>query len=328
LTGGNGFVGSHILDELLRQGHEVTLLLRESSDTDLIRDALAQARVVRGDVQSAESLAPAVSDVEAVIHCAGKTKAVRQSEYAAVNTQGTQNLVDACSAHGGKLQRFILISSLTVSGPGTSQSPAREDAAPRPVTPYGRSKMLAEECVRTRCRVPYAILRPAAVYGPGDRDFLVAFKSVANGVAPLIKGGKQRLNTIYASDVAQAVMLALAGGGAAGGIYHLAHPMPLTHREMLEEIARAMGRKPLYVSVPALVLYPVFAVRGLASRLTSTPSVMNLQKIPEYTAPGWVCSTARAAQELGFTARVAFEEGARRTLQWYVKNGWLKEVAR
>jgi nucleoside-diphosphate-sugar epimerase len=97
---------------------------------------------------------------------------------------------------------------------------------------------------------------------------------------------------------------------------------------LLAEIAAVVGRKPLYVPVPGLLLYPAFALRGLLSRITRRPSVVNLQKVPDYVAPGWVCSTASAAQELGFTARTAFAEGARRTFRWYVEHGWLKEAAR
>jgi len=328
LTGGNGFVGSHILDELLRRGHEVTLLLRETSDTAFIADALARVNVVYGDLQSADSLAPAIGDAEAVIHCAGVTKALRRRDYRRVNVRGTQNLVDACNAGAGALRRFILVSSQAVSGPGTSKAPAREDAPPRPVTVYGRSKMLAEDCVRMHCRAPFTILRPAAVYGPRDGDFLVAFKSVAGGMAPLIKGGRQRLCSVYVADVVRGVMKVLADPDAGQGPYHLAHPMPLTQREMLEEMSAAAGRQPLYLPVPALLLYPAFALRGLLSRVTGRPTVMDLQKIPDYVAPGWVCSTARAAEELAFTASTGFAEGAGRTYRWYVEHGWLKEAAR
>ncbi len=327
LTGGNGFVGSHVLDELLRRGHQVALLLRQTSDTRFIADALERVRVVEGDLQAPDSLAAAVRDAEAVVHCAGTTKALRRRDYFRVNARGTESLVNACNAHARSLRRFVLVSSQAVSGPGTSTEPAREDAAPRPVTVYGRSKMMAEEFVRKGCRAPFTILRPAAVYGPRDADFLVAFKAVADGLAPLIKGGRQRLCSVHVADVADAVMRALADG-AGPGPYHLAHPMPLTQREMLEDMSAALGRKPLYVPVPALLLYPALAVRGLLSRIMGRPSVMNLQKVRDYVAPGWVCSTARAAQELGFAARIAFPEGARQTAAWYVEHGWLKEVAR
>lgn len=328
LTGGNGFLGSHILDELLRRGHEVTLLLRTTSDTSFIAAALEHARVVRGSLLAADSLAPAVQDAEAVIHCAGVTKALRRRDYYRVNTGGTQSLVEACNARARALRRFILVSSQAVSGPGTSQTPVREDEPPRPVTPYGRSKMLAEDIVRKGCRAPFTILRPAAVYGPRDRDFLVAFRAVRRGLAPLIKGGRQRLCSIFVADLVEGVMRTLETPDAGQGPYHLAHPMPLTHREMLEEISAAIGRVPRYVRVPGLLLFPTFAARGLLSRVSGRPSVMELRKVPEYLAPGWVCSTARAAEELGFTARTPFPNGAGQTFAWYVGHGWLKEVPR
>jgi nucleoside-diphosphate-sugar epimerase len=326
LTGGNGFVGSHVLDELLRRGHEVTLLLRTTSDTAFIAEALGHAKVVYGSLQAADSLAPAVRDAEAVIHCAGLTKALRRRDYYRINTRGTEDLIGACNSRAAALGRFILVSSQAVSGPGTSREPAREEGPPRPVTPYGRSKMLAEEAVRKGCRAPFTILRPAAVYGPRDRDFLVAFRAVRRGLAPLIKGGRQRLCSIYVADLVEGVMKALERPDAGQGPYHLAHPMPLRQREMLEDISAAVGRAPRYVRVPGLLLYPTFAAQGLLSRITGRPSVMSLHRVPEYVAPGWVCSTARAAEELGFAARIAFPEGARQTFAWYVEQGWLKEA--
>jgi len=325
LTGGNGFVGSHVLDELLRLGHEVTVLLRKTSDTRFIEGALGRARVVYGDVQSAESLQPAVRDAEAVVHCAGKTKAVRKRDYYAVNALGTQGLVEACNKHARDLRRFVLISSLAASGPGTSQAPAREDGPARPVTAYGDSKLKGEQFARRALRSGCIVLRPAAVYGPRDGDFLVAFKTVAGGVAPLIKGGRQRVSLVYVADLVRAVVAALEAPQEAAGVYHVAHPLPLTQRELLETIAEAMGKRPFYVPMPAPLLYVAFAVRDLVSRVTRKPSIVNLGKIPEYTAPGWVCSTERAASRLGFTARTPIEEGVRLTLRWYIEHGWLKE---
>jgi nucleoside-diphosphate-sugar epimerase len=323
LTGANGFVGSHILDELLRLGHRVTVLLRQSSDTRHIRDQLPQVTVRRGSLEDADSLRQALQGVEVVVHCAGKTKAIHGREYYAVNVGGTACVVEACNGFSGSLRQLVLISSLAASGPGTVQAPAREDGSPRPVSHYGRSKWLGEKLVRRRSRVPYTILRPAAVYGPRDRDFYLVFKMVGSGIVPLINGGMQPLSFVYAGDVAEAVGRAVGRDSALGRTYHVAHPVPCTQRDFALSIAGVMGVEPARFYVPSFALYPVCLVDQAVSAITGTPSILNLDKIAEYTAPGWVCSTDLAAAELDFVAGTSLEEGLRRTLDWYGSQGWL-----
>jgi nucleoside-diphosphate-sugar epimerase len=323
LTGANGFIGSHILDLLLQHGFDVACLLRKTSDTRFIEPCLPRVEVRYGSLDSPESLREAARGVDAVIHCAGRTKAVRKREFYEVNAEGTRNVVAACNASADSVRHLIYISTLSVSGPGSTESPAREDAPPRPVSAYGRSKHLAEDHVRRDCRVPYTIFRPAAVYGPRDRDLFVAFKTVHDGVLLLIRGGKQLVSFVYVTDVAEAVLKAIGCAGAYGNTYHLAHPVPWSQRAFLSKIADAMGAKPRPVVVPVPVLYPAALLWSVWSWATKRPRMLSLSKLPELTAPGWVCTTAQAAADLGFVAGIPLDEGVRLTLDWYRTNGWL-----
>ena len=325
LTGANGFIGSHLLEGLLGQGFDVAVLLRPTSDTQFIDPLLPRVDVRYGDLDSPDALRQAARAAEIVIHCAAKTKAMRKAEYRAVNAEGTRNLLEACSDSAGSVRQLIFLSSLAASGPGSVECPATEDAEPRPVSAYGRSKLLAEQYIHEFSRVPYTIMRPAAVYGPRDRDLFVAFRATRNGLMPMLKGGRQPFSNLYVGDLVRAVLGAIDRPACLGGTYHLAHPVPCTHREMAAKVAEAMERRPLRVYVPGWVLYPVCFVRGLIARITSRPGVLNLEKIPELTAPGWVCSTARAARDLDFVAPTELEDGVRQTLAWYETNGWLRE---
>jgi nucleoside-diphosphate-sugar epimerase len=322
LTGANGFIGSHVLDGLLESGAEATILLRTTSDTRFVERRLPAVQVQYGDVQAPGALREACRGAQVVIHCAGKTKALRKRDYFAVNADGTRNLVEACNA-AGSVEQLVLISSLAVSGPGLPADPAREEEPPRPVSVYGRSKALGERHVRDLCRVPYTILRPAAVYGPRDGDLLLAFKMVKRGIMPLIGGGRQPVSLVYVGDVVEGVLRSIGAAAGIGGTYHLAHPVPWTQRALLATIAEAIGVEPRRIVVPAAVLYPLCLVRWIWSRIAARPSIMSLEKIPEYAAPGWACATDRAARDLGFVARVGLEEGVRRTLSWYEGEGWL-----
>jgi nucleoside-diphosphate-sugar epimerase len=323
LTGANGFVGSHTLDALVEAGHEVAVMLRTTSDTRFIERHLPGLDVRYGTLDDERSLREAVRGASAVVHCAGKTKAVRRKDYYAVNADGARRMAEACNARAATVEHLVLISSLAVSGPGTRQRPALEEAPPRPVSTYGKSKALGEQWAREVSRVPLTVLRPAAVYGPRDVDFCPAFRAVSRGWKPLLGGGRAGLSLVFARDLARAVLACLDPGQARGGTYHVAHPVAWTQRAFLARIAEALGVRARRLRLPRVALYPVCLAGEVRARLTGSATMLNLQKIPELSAPGWVCSTRKARRELGFVAETELDDGIRATLDWYRRQGWL-----
>jgi nucleoside-diphosphate-sugar epimerase len=323
LTGGNGFVGSHIIEVLREMQAHVTLLLRPNADLSFIRNHLTDTTVHLGGLIDIKIMENAIDGADAVIHCAGKTKALHKTEYDIVNHDGTRNVITAANTHRDSIKHFIYISSLAVSGPGDRQRPAREDNPPQPVTAYGRSKLRGEKAVMELAQVPWTILRPAAVYGPRDSDFFNAFKSVKQRIMPLISGGERYLSLVYVRDLALAVRCCLENKGSIGKIFHVATEPPCTDKALFQEIAVQMGVHPLSVSLPSAMLYPICLLNDLLSRITGRPQILNFQKIPELLAPGWVCATERIRNELGFTAETALPEGIQHALSWYRRQGWL-----
>ena len=311
LTGANGFVGSHILARLLRENHRVHILLRRTSDTSLIEDFLPEVSTHYGSLGDRESLQTALDcgPNDALVHCAGKTKAVRVGSYYGVNVGGMGNLCGAIRGISSPPRRVILISSMAAGGPGTISHPAAEDDPPRPVSHYGRSKLQAEGVLKEECPVPWTILRPSAVYGPGDTDFFDVFRAVDRGIIPLLGGGRQPVSLIYAPDLARAVLGALDSDRAIGRTYNVANPRPVTTGELPRLIADIMDRRALPLPIPLLALYPVCLLKELQARITGTPHILNMQKMREYSAEGWVCDTARARRELDFTAPTDHRRG-------------------
>jgi nucleoside-diphosphate-sugar epimerase len=323
LTGASGFVGSHVLDGLLAAGHEVSLLLQHTSNTRFISRHLTVVSIHYGSLGDVPVLKAAMSETEAVVHCAGKIKALHSSDFYRVNKAGTRNVVTAANACRESVRHLVHISSLAVSGPGVPSRPAEETDAPRPVSVYGRSKWLAEIEVRKHCSVPWTILRPAAVYGPRDAEFLPLFQKVKRGVMPLVSGGKRHLNLVYGPDVAAAVLRCLAEDQAAGGTYHVAAEPPCTDEKFIEEIAAQLHCHPLRLHIPGFLLSLACVTQELISSVTGRPSILSRQKLPELLAPGWVCCTDRIRHDLGFTAQTTLKEGVGRTLAWYRREGWL-----
>lgn len=323
LTGANGFVGSHVLEGLLAEGIATVVLLRPNRDRRFIQALLPRVEVRLGSITEPATLPPALDGVTHVVHCAGLTKALRNEDFHRVNAQGTRHLVAAANASPATLQRFVHVSSLAASRPATADAPAREDEPPRPVTEYGRSKLAAERAVREGCRAPFVILRPAAVYGPRDRDFLMVFKAVRAGFAPRFGSGRQELSLVFVRDLAGAVVKALTHPAAAGRVFNVASPEIVTARGVIETAAALLGRKPFSPPLPAAGLWPVCLVADLVSRLTGRPGILSRQKYPELRAPGWVCDVSRLRRELGFTCATPLREGLRQTIGWYRENGWL-----
>jgi nucleoside-diphosphate-sugar epimerase len=323
LTGASGFVGSHVLDGLRAGDHEVSILLQATSNTRFISRHLTAVTVHFGSLDDVPLLTKAISGVEAVIHCAGKTKALHSSEFYRVNQAGTRCVVKAANACRESLRHLVYISSQAVSGPGDLICPAEETGEPRPVSDYGRSKRLGEIEIRQHSRVPWTILRPAAVYGPRDTEFLPIFQKVKQRLMPLVSGAKRPLHMIYGPDVATAVLRSLMHERSAGGTYHVAAEPPCTDEEFMKEIATQLRVRPVRLRIPRAGLYLVSVIQEILSRATGRPNMLSRQKLPELLAPGWVCSTEKIRRDLGFTAPTSLREGVGRTLQWYRREGWL-----
>lgn len=322
LTGASGFVGSHILDALQARSIPTVVLLRPTSDKRFLAAHLSKIELRLGSIADIDSLKSSMTEVTHVIHCAGCTKASQNSEFYDVNQFGTRNVVSAVNTSSGRLKRLLHVSSLAVTGPGTPDKPAREDAPLRPVSEYGRSKLAAETEVRTQSKVPFTIIRPPAVYGPRDNGFLPMFKAVQRHVRPQ-PSATQALSVVYGPDLAGAIVTCLDEPVAAGNTYFAACAEIVTARGMAEEIARQMGTwtVPLPLSPP--VLWPVCLAQEIFSRLTGRAMLLNLQKFAELRAPGWVCDPARLTADTGYRCGTTLQQGVTQTLQWYSENRWL-----
>lgn len=323
LTGANGFVGSHILDQLLAHQIAVAALLRPSSDRKFIAAQLARVEVRLGGIDQPASLDAALEGITHVIHCAGATKALNAAGFFAVNQLGTRNLVAAVNRRGAQIQRFLHISSLAAAGPATSDRPKREADAPAPVSDYGRSKLAAEREVTDRCQVDWGIIRPPAVYGPRDAEFLRLFKAVKSHVLPRFGGGRQQLTLVYVEDLAAAIVVALTHPNASREVFFAGSPEVVTAAELAHTIATEAGSWTLPLPLPNAVLWLACQWAELVARLTKRANVLNAQKWAELQAPGWVCDVTRLRGEVGYECRTDLRAGVAKTRDWYRAQGWL-----
>ena len=206
VTGGTGFVGSHLVERLLRNGYAVTCLVRDLRHLRWLEGM--EVRLTQGDCTQPESLAAAVQGVSLIFHCAGLTKAKHARDYYIVNHLGTKNLLEACARYNPGIEKFILVSSQAAAGPSPDGRPVNDGNTPHPVSDYGRSKLLAEDEARGyKDRLPVVILRPSSVYGPRDVDVYELFRWASRGLTLEMTGGDRYLNLCYVEDLTAALLL-------------------------------------------------------------------------------------------------------------------------
>jgi nucleoside-diphosphate-sugar epimerase len=322
VTGGTGFVGSHLVELLLRRGFSVTCMVR---DPDRLRWlAESKVRLVKGDCSDPESLASAVQNISFLFHVAGLTKAIRSQDFYEVNHQGAKNLLAACSRHNPGLRKFILVSSLAAAGPSPDGRPVTDRDAPRPVSDYGRSKLLAEEETLIYKDVfPVVILRPSAVYGPRDRDMYELFRWAAKGITLEIAGGERFINPCYVEDLAAAMVLAAEKETTSGSIYFVAENKAYSWSEFRQTLLATGGVKARNIKVPYWAAYMIGLASEAAGLLTGKALITNRQKVREAVEKYWLCDCTKIERDLGFSSKFPLKKGLEVTWKWYRENGWL-----
>ncbi|MGE3617851.1 MAG: NAD-dependent epimerase/dehydratase family protein, partial [Gemmatimonadales bacterium] len=217
--------------------------------------------------------------------------------------------------------RFVLVSSLAAAGPATTGSPLAGHEPPQPVTRYGRSKLAAERVV-IGAPIDWTIVRPPAVYGPGDREMFRIFRAASRGLGPVFGDGSQQLSLVYGPDLAEAIA-AIGPAPVAGRIFHAAHPEILTTRRIVELAGAAVGKRVRIIGVPAWIGRGALRITDAAARLANRATVLSADKAHEFFAPAWLADPAPLAEAVGWTAAHDFATGARAAVDWYRRRGWL-----
>lgn len=318
VTGATGFVGSHLVETLQGAGWTVTVLVRNPRKLEEV--GIHGVRSLVGDLGSAETLEAACRDQDVVFHVAGLVAARRPEEYLEVNREGTGRLVTAAETAG--VGRLVVVSSLAAAGPSRVGVPRTEDLATAPVTAYGRSKLAAEEVVR-RSSLPWTILRPPTIYGPRDRELLMAFKAARFGIAPVFGDGRQELSVIHATDLAEALLAAATAPGAVGLTAFATHSEIMTSTSLLRTIGNSLGRNPWVLPIPRPIGTLLLRVTGAAAALAGRATILNPDKAHEFFQSAWTCAPDRLTEATGWRARIPVSEGIPATTKWYRSAGWL-----
>jgi len=320
VTGGTGFVGSHLVERLCAQGARVRVLARKTSDRSRLP---REVEFLEGTLQDRPALARAVQGVDTVFHLAAATRARSEHAYFQTNAEGTQQLVEAIHATQPQPQRLIYLSSLAAAGPAQGGKPVEQYDPPRPITAYGRSKLAGEQaCQQIEKDLEVLMLRAPAVYGPRDRDLFLCFMMAARGILPIPRGPERLLQFIHVNDLVDALILA-ATTRRTTGTYHIAESRSYAWSEITQWLAQAVGRRVQAIKVPEWLIRTAAMLSELGAATIGRATIFNREKAREMLAPGWLCETEAAKRDLGFEGRIPVPVGLTGTAAGYREHGWL-----
>lgn len=322
ITGASGFIGLHLIEAALAMGLDVDAGVRKTSRIDHL--SKYPVGFVYLDFTDKDHLLEALEagQYQYIIHAAGVTRAGSQSAYNTVNADYTDCLAKAVQEMKHPVKKLIYISSLAAVGP--LQQPddlISEQTPPAPVTMYGKSKLLAEEQL-SHYDLPWVILRPTAVYGPGDKDIFILMKAISRGIEPYIGKAPQQLSFIFVKDLAVAAVNTLFSEHY-GQAYIISDGQVYDRYDLANITKHWLDKRTLRVHVPTALMKTIAASMERAYGWFHKIPVINREKLNELQAINWGCNISKARLELGFEPSYNLRNGLPVTLDWYRQHQWL-----
>lgn len=324
VTGATGFIGGHLAETLVKEGYEVRVLARQTSDTSLLKKL--DVEIIDGDIRDAGAMNKAVRDCQCVYHLAAKTTKdhLTKKEYDAHNVEGTKIIAQA-ALHAG-VSRLVYASTVGVYGTARNSS-IDENTAPNPDSYYRETKLGGEKEVLRLYRdsgLPVVVARFGSVYGPGSRNWVDVCRKIAKGNFRIIGTGENYDHMVYVDDLVEGVRRCGEVKDVEGRTYIITGPEPAKLRQVLEMIAEELGADTFLgsLSVTPFRVYHQFC--GLVYRSFG----IQLPRSHYYDLffMNHIFRTAKAQKELGHFPNVSLRDGFRRVLGWYRAKGYLLSV--
>lgn len=321
VTGSTGFIGSHLVETLIKRKFQVYCLIRETSNTRWIKDL--KVEFLTGKYSDKKFLAQAVKGKEYIFHLGAVIDAPNWQTYYRVNVENTVNLLDACFNVNPDIKKFLFVSSIAAAGPSKNKKPLEEGDDARPVSLYGKSKYLAEKAARNFFdKLPIVILRPTNVLGIRQKELLSILKLVRKRIIPLLGNGDKQTTICFVQDVVRALILAAENRRAKGKTYFVASEEVYSWRAMLESIAREFDYSlVLKIPYPVLLILAFFA--KIIADLSGSQPLITPKSLASVRKHYWIQNVNLIKNDLGFSTKINIETGLRDIINWYKRKGYL-----
>jgi len=320
VTGGTGRIGKALIAKLLENGEKVRALVRDENRAMFLPRGV---EAFYGDITKKETLSGALTGIDRVVHLAALVD--YKAEYdniAAVNVQGTKNLLEACPTN---LKRFVYGSSVSVYGNRLERVPADEETSCSPSSNYGKSKLAAEKVALSYSKkVPLTVLRFAVAYGKGfDEAYIPLLGALDKGKFPILGDGRNRIHFVHVNDAVNAIILALEKDVASGSTYNIAGPEALTQRETFALACRHLEADMPKTSAPVwLARLKVWFDETLAALRGKKPKI--IAEHIDTLVSDRAFSTEKAKKELGFEPKVKLDDGIKEMVAYYRSGTYAK----
>ena len=323
VTGGTGFIGSHIIDNLIRKGIQVRALIRNSSNTERLMNRGIE--FVYGDVLDSSSLKKYMDGIDLVFSAFGILGqwGMPEKTYRNINTKGVKNLIESCLESG--IKQFIHVSSAGVLGPLPDGVVADESFPYNPSNLYEETKCEAEKEIISSAKkegLPVTIVRPEFVYGPGDIHVLGLFKAVQTGKFFILGDGRSLLHPTYIDDLIQGISLCTDNKAAVGKTFLITGENPISVEDLAKTIAEELGVSLPKIKIPLFIANIAAVLFEWGTKVADYEPLLTISRVKFFTE-NRSFSCRKAGDELGYVPRVGFKEGVRRTVRWYRDNGYL-----
>lgn len=321
VTGGTGFVGSHLVEHLLRSGYDDVRCLVRSSPKWLKG---LDVTFVKAELDDTQAVGDAVKDVDFVYHVGGLTRSTEWEDFLDANILATRKLLETVERVNPRVRKVLVTSSLSCIGKSDDVI-ADEHTPMRPLTLYGRSKAEMErEMASWTDRLPLVIIRPPAVYGPREADIFTFFKTVSKGICPIVGfGSEPELSLVYVSDLVRGMMDAAESDATAGKTYFLGSAEQYSWPQVRDVVKKALGSRALTIRVPKPLVIPVGTAVEWIGRLFGQYPPLNKEKADEILNACKMVSSERARRDFGYEPVVSLEQGMGQAIAWYRSEGWL-----
>ena len=324
VTGASGYTGTVLVKKLVAQGAAVRAIARKSSNLSAFEGLAVEW--IRGDVFDPATVSQAIQDIEYVIHVAAAYREAKITDetYHKVHIESTKLLAQGVCG-SPSLKRFVHVSTVGVHG-HIDEPPADETYRFSPGDIYQRTKAEAEVWIREfaeRTNVPLAIVRPAAIYGPGDKRLLKVFKMASKPIFPLFGKGQGLYHLIHVDDLTDIIILAALHPAAAGEAFIAGNTSPSRLQDIAQTIADEIGNTSMrFIRFPA---WPLFLAADICEAICKPLGIeppIYRRRVAFFTKDR-AFNTTKLHRLLGYTNRIEVEEGLRATARWYRGEGWL-----